>query len=188
MFQTKSCQDIVEQNPRSQTVSEEDNIKKCVFFRYRYGTSGFRGHHETLNSVMVRVGFLAALRSLSQKGQAIGIMVTASHNDECDNGVKIIDPSGEMMDHSWEEMATEIANQSEDDVLKYVQSKYEELVEESKNEDDTIVPTVFIGRDTRPHSLRFAELVTNAATSIDCKVRIRYHFCCVYTLSFSLSL
>lgn len=174
MFQTDSAQNIVKQNPRSQTVSEDDKIKKFAFFRYRYGTSGFRGHHKTLDSVMIRVGFLAALRSLSQKGQAIGIMVTASHNDECDNGVKIIDPSGEMMDSSWEALATEIANKPEDEVLSFLQSKYEEFVDESKNEDDTIIPTVFIGRDTRPHSARFAELVANAATSIDCKVRIRY--------------
>merc|ERR1719203_2628796 len=132
MFQTESCQKIVKENPRSQIASEEDNIKKFVFFRYRYGTSGFRGHHETLDSVMIQVGLLAALRSLSQKGQAVGIIVTASHNEECDNGVKIIDPSGEMMDHSWEGLATEIANKSEDDILSFVESKYEEYKNDQK--------------------------------------------------------
>lgn len=76
-----------------------------LFFRYRYGTSGFRGSNETLHSVMVRVGLLATLRSMTLSGQAIGIMVTASHNQQIDNGVKIIDPSGEMLDGCWESLS-----------------------------------------------------------------------------------
>ena len=37
-------------------------------------------------------------------------MVTASHNPECDNGVKLVDPMGEMLEGSWESMATTLAN------------------------------------------------------------------------------
>jgi phosphoacetylglucosamine mutase len=37
-------------------------------------------------------------------------MITASHNPEPDNGVKLIDPLGEMLQQSWEKFATRIAN------------------------------------------------------------------------------
>lgn len=37
-------------------------------------------------------------------------MITASHNPEEDNGVKLIDPLGEMLESSWENHATRLAN------------------------------------------------------------------------------
>lgn len=37
-------------------------------------------------------------------------MITASHNPEPDNGVKLVDPHGEMLEQSWEVLATKLAN------------------------------------------------------------------------------
>lgn len=37
-------------------------------------------------------------------------MITASHNPERDNGVKLVDPHGEMLEQSWEAWATKFAN------------------------------------------------------------------------------
>ncbi|WRT69455.1 uncharacterized protein IL334_006441 [Kwoniella shivajii] len=77
---------------------------------YTYGTAGFRTLATKLPSVLFRVGLLAVLRSKRLEGATIGIMVTASHNPEPDNGVKLVDPSGEMLDPSWEPHATTLSN------------------------------------------------------------------------------
>ena len=37
-------------------------------------------------------------------------MITASHNPPPDNGVKLVDPAGEMLEAAWESIATTIAN------------------------------------------------------------------------------
>lgn len=39
----------------------------------------------------------------------VGAMITASHNPECDNGVKLIDPHGEMLEQSWEVYANNLS-------------------------------------------------------------------------------
>ena len=48
-----------------------------------------------------RCGLLMAIRSMQTKG-VTGIVVTASHNPAEDNGVKLVEPSGYMLDQSWE--------------------------------------------------------------------------------------
>ncbi len=74
-----------------------------------YGTAGFRARAEFLPSTVFRMGVLAALRALNA-GKDTGIMITASHNPIDDNGVKLSDPSGDMLDVSWEPYANRLAN------------------------------------------------------------------------------
>lgn len=41
----------------------------------------------------------------SKTGLAVGLMVTASHNAEPDNGIKMVDPNGGMLSQDWEKYA-----------------------------------------------------------------------------------
>ncbi|KAG1677775.1 Phosphoacetylglucosamine mutase [Nymphon striatum] len=92
--------------------------KKNVAKIIQYGTAGFRSN--------------------------IGVMITASHNPECDNGIKLVDPYGEMMESSWESLATNLVNVSDEgigDVLN-------EIIK-SCNIDVNQPANVVVARDTR---------------------------------------
>jgi phosphoacetylglucosamine mutase len=78
---------------------------------------------------------------------AIGAMITASHNPEPDNGLKMIDPDGGMMSPIWEAYAAKLANAEEDQVTAVLAS----IAAEAKVDWD-IEPVVFVGVDTRDSS------------------------------------
>eukprot|EP01137_Pigoraptor_chileana_P000992 Opistho-2@37989 len=129
----------------TQTASEFPKPSQTV---YAYGTAGFRTRATILPSVLVRVGLLSALRSMRLEGRTIGVMITASHNPEEDNGVKIVDPMGEMLEASWEAHATRLANAPDDAVGRVLR----EIAMETKT-DLEIQPHVVFARDTRPSGL-----------------------------------
>ncbi|KAK4364536.1 hypothetical protein RND71_015894 [Anisodus tanguticus] len=112
-----------------------------------YGTAGFRADASLLESTMFRVGILAALRSL-KTGSVIGLMITASHNQVSDNGVKVADPSGGMLTQDWEPFADDIANAPDPHSLLQLIiefAKKEEIGFEGRQPAE-----VLLGRDTRP--------------------------------------
>ncbi|KAF5390183.1 hypothetical protein D9757_002983 [Collybiopsis confluens] len=114
--------------------------------RFQYGTAGFRTIADTLDSVLFRVGIIAALRSKKLDGKTIGVMVTASHNPEPDNGVKLVDPRGEMLEASWEAYSTSISNAPTSEALI---EALEFLVQTAKI-DLSKPANVVYARDTRP--------------------------------------
>ena len=69
-----------------------------------YGTAGFRERAELLDLVAFRLGLFMAVMAKSREGQALGIQISASHNHVEDNGLKVVEWSGGMLDRSLEEM------------------------------------------------------------------------------------
>ncbi|KAH0364218.1 Phosphoacetylglucosamine mutase, partial [Aureobasidium melanogenum] len=134
--------------------------------KFQYGTAGFRMKAKILDSVVYRVGLLASLRSRKLNGQTIGVMITASHNPPEDNGVKLVDPMGEMLEASWEKYATQLANADSDDHLVQV---YNELVKTLKVNLDAPARVIF-ARDTRASGSRLVECLNDALTATKAEV------------------
>ncbi|KAL7149956.1 hypothetical protein ABFS83_05G076900 [Erythranthe nasuta] len=127
-----------------------------------YGTAGFRADASLLESTVFRVGILAALRSI-QTDSVIGLMITASHNQVSDNGVKIADPSGGMLTQLWEPFADAIANAPDPHSLLQLVDDF--VKKENITLEGGPAAQVLLGRDTRPSG---ASLVEAAKQGITC--------------------
>ncbi|XP_045470715.1 phosphoacetylglucosamine mutase [Harmonia axyridis] len=136
---------------------------KTEKFDVQYGTAGFRAKANTLGYVMYRMGLLAVLRARYKKA-CIGAMITASHNPEPDNGVKLIDPCGEMLEQSWEAWATKFANVADD--------RLEEVITEIVTElgiEMTQRVEILVGKDTRPSSPSLAKALCDGVLALSGK-------------------
>lgn len=128
-----------------------------------YGTAGFRADASILESTVFRVGILAALRSLKTQSLT-GLVITASHNQVNDNGVKIADPSGGMLTQEWEPFADAIANSPTPQHL--VQLIDEFVKKENIRFDGVRSAEILLGRDTRPSGESLLEAAKQGVYSI----------------------
>ena len=147
--------------------------KPSSISKYSYGTAGFRYDASLLPCCFVRMGMFAALRSASLGGEDVGAMITASHNAEPDNGMKLADSHGGMLDADWEGHAVSLANAP---TSKHALALIKTLSEHAAGRHGAVrgakLPrmVVHVGRDTRSHSPELASLVVRAARAIGATV------------------
>ncbi|KAI3652017.1 hypothetical protein MP228_003320 [Amoeboaphelidium protococcarum] len=127
-----------------------DKHKGKEEFKVVYGTAGFRMDSSLLDAIMFKVGIVAALRSKALCGQAVGVMITASHNPSHDNGVKIVEPMGDMLVPEWEKIATDLCNVYRADQFPTSVSK----IMSDNSIDSNKKTVVIVGKDTRPSGER----------------------------------
>ena len=141
--------------------------------RFSYGTAGFRTVGTTLRSTVFRCGALAAIRS-RVTGRACGIVITASHNPEADNGVKLVDCTGGMLPTTWEADAEALANAPDHEAMRAVIEKLLATDEPAEKlhppppagkDADPPAPHVFLARDTRPTGVELAAAASKGATA-----------------------
>ncbi|KAJ2895857.1 hypothetical protein IWW38_002190 [Coemansia aciculifera] len=147
----------------SQVAEYSAKHPKPADITFEYGTAGFRTIGVTLESTVFRAGLLAALRSQSKQGQVIGVMITASHNHERDNGVKLVDPMGEMLQQSWESYCTDIANAGSDDQVVDILS----YIVEKEGIDLSVRAKVAYARDTRPSGPLLQKALEDGLAALD---------------------
>ncbi|PVU89626.1 hypothetical protein BB559_002242 [Furculomyces boomerangus] len=144
-------------------ISEASKSYPKPNIHFSYGTAGFRTIGLDLVSTVFRMGIISALRSQKKFGKAIGVMITASHNKEEDNGIKLVDPMGEMLNQSWEEYCTTVANAKDEQELI---SAIKDIVNR-ENIDITKPANVLYGYDTRPTSVLLVGALENGLKAIN---------------------
>eukprot|EP00730_Choanoeca_flexa_P009797 TRINITY_DN1339_c0_g1_i1.p1 TRINITY_DN1339_c0_g1~~TRINITY_DN1339_c0_g1_i1.p1 ORF type:complete len:531 (+),score=124.34 TRINITY_DN1339_c0_g1_i1:168-1595(+) len=88
-------------------------------------------------------------------------MVTASHNPEQDNGAKLVDPMGEMLEAAWEAHAARLANCSDQELP----SVYKAIAAETQV-DTSIKARVAIGSDTRKSSPGLVQAAKDGCSAV----------------------
>ena len=133
-----------------------DSEPKRSDVTYAYGTAGFRMPNDSgqLRCALLRAAMLACVRSQVLGGQAVGIMITASHNREPDNGAKLCDGDGGMLAADWEPLAVKLANAVDSASALAILAAIE-VPAEHRN----VQPHVLVARDTRATSGELRDVV-----------------------------
>lgn len=92
---------ILQGQLRAQVISRilESEKDFPIPHQIEYGNAGFLDSEEVMLRVAFRVGLVTAMRA-KLKG-TYGVMISGGHRVSSINGVKIIEPDGGSLEHSW---------------------------------------------------------------------------------------
>lgn len=124
---------------------------------YTYGTSGFRYHNTVMRPISLRVGLFMDLLARYAHPQAYGIVISASHNPAPDNGLKLINPEGEMLDWKFEKSMDEFIN--EEDLTVAMTKVSKSLADNHPGKTPAPQGTLVVARDTRSHGADLLDLI-----------------------------
>ena len=134
-------------------------------FTIGYGPDGVRADASLLSSTAFRCGILVAARSI-QKKKAVGVMLSASSGPPEQNGIRLVDPSGDTIDTPWELCANALC-------LAKTNEVFCEVLRE-------IIPTipkhvcankvVLVGRDTRESGKALVEALKDGVSGLGVKI------------------
>ena len=129
---------------------------------YNYGTAGFRYNSTIIEKIAFKIGKGLVLCALLTNN-TIGVMITASHNNYNDNGIKITDNNGRMISKDLEDIMTHIVN------LKYIRT-YNYISNFFKKHKNIIelnpIINIVIGQDTRNSGENIKNLIIDGINSI----------------------
>lgn len=130
---------------------------------YTYGTSGFRYDGELMKPISLRVGLFMDYIAKLYYPDALGVVISASHNPKDDNGLKLINPEGEMLDWKFEACMDVFINTEDLDIgFEVLKTSIDTLFKGKKPAEKGLI---FIARDTRKSGPEIQELMTAYATS-----------------------
>ncbi|ELQ75649.1 Phosphoglucomutase/phosphomannomutase [Trachipleistophora hominis] len=132
-----------------------------------YGTSGYRDLPSKLP--ISRTTLCAYMRSSTLAGKYIGILLTASHNDARDNGIKLVDHNGEMFDRTWEGVVDKIVN-CEDNAFYSELNKVHRNYGNFRRFGDGPKANIIVGRDTRESGVKLVEEIVALMGHFNCSV------------------
>lgn len=137
---------------------------------YSYGTSGFRFNEDVIFDISYKIG--QGVGYLLATKKVLGVMITASHNVYTDNGVKIVDSQGKMIQSNDEKFLEDIVDftgvhQEIPPKSVNLSNDHQEILTKSVE----LKHTVFFGKDTRRSCDKIkTEIVKGIRSVIDAQI------------------
>lgn len=159
-----------------------------------YGTAGFRMNYDEnphrVEQVAILCSLIACLRSISEQ-KWVGVMITASHNPIQDNGVKIVDVTGSMLNKEFEQICFNVVNCGYGSSPIRVLSRYFKdklgLGDEELDRVELSKAKLILGHDTRPSSKKMLESIERVAAEFGISGVLNFGFTTTPQLHFMVA-